>query len=53
MDLENYSHINVCTTMDSLIEAIISIVKSGDHLLFMSNGGFGGIHQRVEKALRD
>lgn len=53
MDLESYSHINVCTTMDSLIEAIISIVKSGDHLLFMSNGGFGGIHQRVEKALRD
>ncbi|MGB1649166.1 MAG: UDP-N-acetylmuramate:L-alanyl-gamma-D-glutamyl-meso-diaminopimelate ligase [Cycloclasticus sp.] len=51
MDLENYSHVNVCTTMDSLIETIVSMVESGDHLLFMSNGGFGGVHHRVEKAL--
>jgi len=34
-----------------LIEAIAAAVKSGDHILVMSNGGFGGIHEKLLKRL--
>ncbi len=38
--------------LDSLIEAITRVARSGDHVLIMSNGGFGGIHERLLKRLR-
>ncbi|MEP1554657.1 MAG: UDP-N-acetylmuramate:L-alanyl-gamma-D-glutamyl-meso-diaminopimelate ligase [Paraglaciecola sp.] len=31
--------------MDVLIKSILSYVQAGDHILVMSNGGFGGIHK--------
>lgn len=37
--------------LDALITAIITQAKSGDHIVFMSNGGFGGVHQKVKQAL--
>jgi UDP-N-acetylmuramate: L-alanyl-gamma-D-glutamyl-meso-diaminopimelate ligase len=39
--------------LDSMIEAIARVARSGDHVLIMSNGGFGGIHDRLLKRLRD
>lgn len=33
--------------LDAMIEHITEQAKSGDHLLVMSNGGFGGIHQKL------
>jgi UDP-N-acetylmuramate: L-alanyl-gamma-D-glutamyl-meso-diaminopimelate ligase len=33
--------------LDALIAAITAEVKPGDQVLVMSNGGFGGIHQRL------
>ena len=30
-----------------LVEAIAQEAKSGDHVLVMSNGGFGGVHQKL------
>ncbi len=33
--------------MDSLIAAIVAKAQSGDQILVMSNGGFGGIHQKL------
>jgi UDP-N-acetylmuramate: L-alanyl-gamma-D-glutamyl-meso-diaminopimelate ligase len=30
-----------------LIAAIINEAKHGDQILVMSNGGFGGIHQKI------
>ena len=32
---------------------VLKKVRAGDHLLIMSNGGFGGIHHKLLKALRD
>ncbi len=43
--------IRVYTTIDEIIECLIADVRMGDHLVFMSNGAFGGIHQRVENRL--
>jgi UDP-N-acetylmuramate: L-alanyl-gamma-D-glutamyl-meso-diaminopimelate ligase len=37
--------------LDELIEAIAAAAQSGDHVLVMSNGGFGGIHEKLLKRL--
>jgi len=37
--------------LDELVQAITETVRSGDHVLIMSNGGFGGIHAKLLKAL--
>ncbi len=33
--------------MNRLVEAIVQQARPGDHVLIMSNGGFGGIHQQL------
>jgi len=35
-----------------LVESIAAEVKAGDHILIMSNGGFGGVHQKLLTRLR-
>jgi len=37
--------------LNELIEAIAAVAKSGDQILVMSNGGFGGIHEKLLKRL--
>ena len=37
--------------LETLIKAIASAAKSGDQVLVMSNGGFGGIHDKLLKQL--
>lgn len=37
--------------IELLIDAIARQAQAGDHILVMSNGGFGGIHQRLLEAL--
>ncbi len=37
--------------LDALVEAIAHAARAGDHLLVMSNGGFGGIHTKLLAAL--
>lgn len=37
--------------LDELIAALVREAKPDDHILVMSNGGFGGIHQRLLQAL--
>ena len=37
--------------LNELIEAIAVVAKSGDQILVMSNGGFGGIHEKLLKRL--
>ena len=39
------------TELDALVSAVASEARRGDHVLVMSNGGFGGIHVRLLKAL--
>lgn len=33
--------------LDQMVTAIVQAARPGDHILIMSNGGFGGIHQRL------
>jgi UDP-N-acetylmuramate: L-alanyl-gamma-D-glutamyl-meso-diaminopimelate ligase len=37
--------------LDALVAAVVSAARPGDHLLVMSNGGFGGIHGRLLERL--
>jgi UDP-N-acetylmuramate: L-alanyl-gamma-D-glutamyl-meso-diaminopimelate ligase len=38
--------------IERLVERVAASARPGDHLLCMSNGGFGGIHERLLEALR-
>ena len=42
----------VADTIEALITCVVREVKAGDHVLCMSNGGFGGIHQKLVDALQ-
>lgn len=39
--------------LDTVVIAVTKEAKPGDHILVMSNGGFGGVHQKILKALGD
>jgi UDP-N-acetylmuramate: L-alanyl-gamma-D-glutamyl-meso-diaminopimelate ligase len=41
----------VSNNIDDLVKAVTASAKGGDHILCMSNGGFGGIHQKLLDAL--
>jgi UDP-N-acetylmuramate: L-alanyl-gamma-D-glutamyl-meso-diaminopimelate ligase len=42
----------VADTVDALVQAIARAATPGDHVLCMSNGGFGGIHDKLLAALQ-
>ncbi|MCG3202738.1 MAG: UDP-N-acetylmuramate--L-alanyl-gamma-D-glutamyl-meso-2,6-diaminoheptandioate ligase [Gammaproteobacteria bacterium] len=39
-------------TVEEIIAALAAMARRGDHILIMSNGGFGGIYERLPAALR-
>ena len=41
----------VCDDVDTIVQQLVAQVNSGDHIVVMSNGGFGGIHQKLLSAL--
>jgi len=43
---------SVSDCIDGLVEQVVKAAKPGDHVLCMSNGGFGGIHDKLLAALR-
>jgi UDP-N-acetylmuramate: L-alanyl-gamma-D-glutamyl-meso-diaminopimelate ligase len=46
------SRAQVGANIDEVLEQVLRQAKPGDHLLCMSNGGFGGIHTRLLQALQ-
>jgi UDP-N-acetylmuramate: L-alanyl-gamma-D-glutamyl-meso-diaminopimelate ligase len=42
----------VADSVDALVAAVRRVAKPGDHVLCMSNGGFGGIHAKLLHALK-
>jgi len=37
--------------IDALVRAVAAAARRGDHVLVMSNGGFGGVHGKLIAAL--
>jgi len=42
----------VAASIDELVKQVMAQAQAGDHLLCMSNGGFGGVHDRLLNALK-
>ena len=43
---------NIVQQLDDIVTRIQSQAASGDVIVIMSNGGFGGLHQKIIAALR-
>jgi len=52
LDLTAYENIEVFSDLPKLIESLCELLKPEDQVVFMSNGGFGGIHTKVEALLQ-
>jgi UDP-N-acetylmuramate: L-alanyl-gamma-D-glutamyl-meso-diaminopimelate ligase len=46
------SRASFAPSVDALVKGIAEDSRSGDHILVMSNGGFGGLHDKLLAALR-
>jgi UDP-N-acetylmuramate: L-alanyl-gamma-D-glutamyl-meso-diaminopimelate ligase len=44
---------SVASDVDATIRQVLAQVKPGDHILCMSNGGFGGIHLKLANGLQN
>ncbi len=42
----------VFARVEEIVTALVAMARHGDHILIMSNGGFGGIYQRLPAALQ-
>ncbi|HET8707060.1 MAG TPA: UDP-N-acetylmuramate:L-alanyl-gamma-D-glutamyl-meso-diaminopimelate ligase, partial [Pseudomonadales bacterium] len=42
----------VISSIDEIIAYLVSASRDGDQIVLMSNGGFGGIHQKLVNAFR-
>jgi UDP-N-acetylmuramate: L-alanyl-gamma-D-glutamyl-meso-diaminopimelate ligase len=42
---------NAFEDLDVLVSAVAKEARPGDHILVMSNGGFGGVHQKLLQAM--
>ena len=45
--LSDLNDCEIYNNIESILEILMEILESGDHILIMSNGGFGGIHQKL------
>jgi UDP-N-acetylmuramate: L-alanyl-gamma-D-glutamyl-meso-diaminopimelate ligase len=43
---------HVTGDIDGLVRALTAELRAGDHVAIMSNGDFGGLHGKLEAALR-
>ena len=44
--------VSVYNDMAALVQAVVAESRPGDHILVMSNGGFGGLHGRLLERLQ-
>ena len=47
------SKAHVATDLEALVRGLAAAAREGDHVLVMSNGGFGGLHGRLLQALAE
>ncbi len=41
----------IATSIDAMVAELVAQARPGDDIVIMSNGGFGGIHQKLLQAL--
>lgn len=50
--MSKLSNANVCARIDDIVSGLVDQSRADDRIVIMSNGGFGGIHARIEQALQ-
>ncbi|WP_094752460.1 UDP-N-acetylmuramate:L-alanyl-gamma-D-glutamyl-meso-diaminopimelate ligase [Psychromonas sp. CD1] len=45
--LEQGKKVDISTDIEDLVDKLVDIAVPGDHILIMSNGGFGNLHQKL------
>ncbi|WP_044406850.1 UDP-N-acetylmuramate:L-alanyl-gamma-D-glutamyl-meso-diaminopimelate ligase [Thiomicrospira microaerophila] len=45
--------LTVANSYETLLDTLIDQLRAGDHVVMMSNGSFGGLHQRLLRALSE
>ncbi len=53
LSVDTDERVVVFTSLETLLQHLQEIVCQGDHILIMSNGGFGGLHAKLLAALQD
>jgi UDP-N-acetylmuramate: L-alanyl-gamma-D-glutamyl-meso-diaminopimelate ligase len=43
----------VADSIDQLVAQVVAQSRPGDHLVCMSNGGFGGVHLKLLQSLQN
>ncbi len=43
----------VADSIEALVTQVVAAARAGDHILCMSNGGFGGVHAKLLESLRN
>ena len=43
----------VAGTIAPLVDQVVAAARAGDHVVCMSNGGFGGVHEKLLTGLRN
>lgn len=51
IELFDSDNISVLKSVDEIVNELVQIARAGDNILIMSNGGFGGIHQKLLERL--
>ncbi len=51
--LEKLRSVQILTDVETILHAVSKMVQSGDQILVMSNGGFGGIHGKLLELLAE
>ncbi|AKJ27760.1 UDP-N-acetylmuramate:L-alanyl-gamma-D-glutamyl-meso-diaminopimelate ligase [Caldimonas brevitalea] len=46
------ARVTVDDSIDALVQRVVGAARAGDHVLCMSNGSFGGVHDKLLQALR-
>lgn len=46
------ARVHVCNRVETVVDEVAATARSGDHLVVMSNGSFGGIHERLMATLK-
>jgi UDP-N-acetylmuramate: L-alanyl-gamma-D-glutamyl-meso-diaminopimelate ligase len=49
--LATAGHAKVFHQVDEIVKHVAHMARPGDHILIMSNGGFGGLHQKLLQSL--
>ncbi len=51
LNAKNLDQAKTFDELEALVTAVVKEAKPGDHILVMSNGSFGGVHDKILKAL--